>query len=182
PATEIIEQAEMSSMDVIVMGRRDKGDLVRAMLGSTTEEVIGGTHSDVLVIPRGAEIKAKGLVLPVDGSRYSQAAAVTALNLATQCNVPITVVSVAVDERLKDDAQSHADQAFNLLSEANIKAAVDVRVGRPDEEIVACAREHGADLIVMGSHGRTGLERLLVGSVSERVIGQTECPVMVVKL
>jgi nucleotide-binding universal stress UspA family protein len=68
------------------------------------------------------------------------------------------------------------------MAEAGVEAAIDVRVGSPDAEIVACARERGADLIVMGSHGRTGLERLLMGSVSERVIGQAECPVMVVKL
>jgi len=63
-----------------------------------------------------------------------------------------------------------------------VSVKVDVRVGRPDEAIVASARENGADLIVMGSHGRTGLDRLLVGSVSERVIGGSESPVMVVKL
>jgi len=181
PATEIIEQAEMSAMDLIVMGRRDKGDLVRAMLGSTTEEVIGESQSHVLIVPRGAEIRAKGIVLAVDGSSFSHAAIVTAMNLVKQCKVSMTLVSVAEDERLKEDADLYTQQALNLVSQAGVKAIVDVRVGRPDEEIIACVKEHGADLIVMGSHGRTGLERLLLGSVSERVIGQSEYPIMVVK-
>jgi nucleotide-binding universal stress UspA family protein len=68
------------------------------------------------------------------------------------------------------------------MAESPIKVDIDVRVGRPEEAIVESAKDHGADLIIMGSHGKTGLERLLVGSVSERVIGSAECPVLVVKL
>ena len=182
PYTEIVDQAEASSMDVIVMGRRDKSDLMRTMMGSTTEKVIGHTHSDVMVVPRNSSIAGKGIILPVDGSRYSEAAAVTVLNLVKQCAAPVTIVSVAVDERLKDDAKTLAEQYQTLMASAELKANIDVRVGRPEEGIIACAKEHGADLIVMGSHGRTGLERLLIGSVSERVIGHSECPVLVVKL
>ena len=182
PYTEIVDQAEQSAMDVIVMGRRDKSDLVRSMLGSTTEKVIGHTHSDVLVVPQGGMIEGKGIILPVDGSRYSDAAAVTVLSLVTQCKAPVTVVSVAVDERLRDDARVQAEKVQTLMRESGVETSIDVRVGRPDEAIIACAKERGADMIVMGSHGRTGLERLLVGSVSERVIGHAECPVMVVKL
>lgn len=182
PYTEIVDQAEVSSMDLIVMGRREKSDLLRAMLGSTTEKVIGHTSSDVMVVPREGRIEGKGIVLPVDGSRNSDTAAVTVLNLVKQCEVPVTIISVAIDERLRDDAESLAKQVQTLMAQSDVKADVDVRVGQPDMAIVDCAREHGADLIVMGSHGRTGLERLLVGSVSERVIGNADCPVMVVKL
>jgi len=169
-------------MDVIVMGRRDKSDLLRVMLGSSTEKVIGHTHSDVLVVPREARINGNGIILPVDGSRNSDAAAATVLNLVKKCKVPVTVVSVAIDERLRDDAEALAKQVQTLMAESSVNVDIDVRVGQPDESIVECAKEHGADLIVMGSHGKTGLERLLVGSVSERVIGSAECPVLVVKL
>ena len=182
PYAEIVDQAEASSMDVIVMGRSDKSDLVRSMLGSTTEKVIGHTHSDVVVVPKGGKIEGKGIVLPIDGSRYSEAAAVTVSNLVKQCNAPVTIVAVAIDERLRGDSEAHAEQVRQLMSDNGLSVKVDVRVGRAEEEIVASAKENGADLIVMGSHGRTGLDRLLVGSVSERVIGTSECPVMVVKL
>jgi nucleotide-binding universal stress UspA family protein/uncharacterized membrane protein YfcA len=182
PYTEIIDQAEVSNMDVIVMGRREKSDLVRAMLGSTVEKVIGHTHSDVLVVPQDTQIQGKGILLPVDGSRYSQAAAVTAINLVKQCKVPITIVAVAIDERLKDDAQAHASMVHEQMTAEGLTASIDIRVGMPEAQILASTKEHQADLIVMGSHGRSGLERLLVGSVSERVIGGAECPVLVVKL
>lgn len=181
PYKEIVEQAEQSAMDLIVMGRRSQADLLSTMLGSTTAKVIGHTHSNVLVVPRGGKIEAKGILLPVDGSRYSDAAAATVLSLLKLCNVPVTIVSVALDERLKDDAQTIGERVQKLMEEMGSKAALEVRIGRPEQAITDCAKERDVDLIVMGSHGRTGLERLLVGSVSERVIGQVDCPVMVVK-
>lgn len=58
---------------------------------------------------------------------------------------------------------------------------VHARIGRPVVEILALAEEVGADLIFMGSHGATGLDRLLLGSVSERVVREAKCPVMIVR-
>ena len=55
-----------------------------------------------------------------------------------------------------------------------------IEEGQPDEVIVGTAAARGADLIVLGSHGRTGMAKLLLGSTSERVINQTTCPVLVV--
>ncbi len=181
PFEEIVEEAEYSNMDVIIMGRRDHSDLMRMMVGSTAEKVIGYTNSNVMVVPRGATLEGKGMVLAVDCSRFSDAAAATAASLVKQCQVPITVVAVAIDERLRDDANTNATRIQTLLSHSDVEAAVDVRVGQPGMEIIAAAKQHGADLIVMGSHGKSGIERLLVGSVSERVIGHSHCPVLVVK-
>jgi len=181
PFEEIVEEAEYSNMDVIIMGRRDHSDLMRMMVGGTTEKVIGYTNSNVMVIPRGATLEGKGIVLAVDCSRFSDAAAATAASLVQQCAVPITVVAVAIDERLREDANTNATRIQGLLRQNDIEAAVDVRIGQPGMEVIASAREHGADLIVMGSHGKSGIERLLVGSVSERVIGHSHCPVLVVK-
>jgi nucleotide-binding universal stress UspA family protein len=58
---------------------------------------------------------------------------------------------------------------------------VSIVEGRPYEAIIETAREKGVDLIVMGSHGRTGMERLLMGSVTERVVGHADCAVLIVK-
>ena len=57
----------------------------------------------------------------------------------------------------------------------------DVVRGDPDDAIVEYAREHGADLIVMGSHGHTGLRHLLMGSVAEHVLRHAPCPVLIVR-
>jgi uncharacterized protein len=178
---EIVEEAEYSNMDMIIMGRRDKNDLLRSMMGSTTQKVIAQTRSSVMIVPHHATFANKGIILPVDGSRYSDAAATTVLNLVKQCSVPVTVVAVAQTANQEAEAHANAVRIQQLLGEAGVTASVEMRTGAPDTEIVAIAKERG-DLIVMGSHGRSGLERLLSGSVSERVIGLAECPVLVVKL
>lgn len=182
PYLEIVEQAEQSAMDLIVMGRRDQGDLLRSLLGSTTEKVIGHARANVLVVPRGAFTAGRRLVLPVDGSRYSDAAAETALRLVEHCPMPITVVSVAADESELAEARRIAERIRGRMQEAPRPVEAVIRTGTAPREIIACARERDADLIVMGSHGRTGVDRLLIGSVTEQVIGDTEWPVLVVKL
>ena len=57
-----------------------------------------------------------------------------------------------------------------------------VKIGYPADVIIACAREIDADLIVLGTHGRTGLTHLLLGSVAERVVQRAPCPVLVTRL
>ena len=179
---EIVDVAEQARMDVIVMGRRGKHDLLRVMLGGTTAKVIGHTTCNVLVVPRDAHIEGRRLLLAVDGSRYSDAAAATALNVARQCNMPITVATVATDASQRAAAGTIVDRLAALMSRNGVKVEPQVLAGVPDEAIAACAETQGADLIVVGSHGRTGLDRILVGSVSERVIGRARCPVLVVRL
>jgi universal stress protein A len=63
----------------------------------------------------------------------------------------------------------------------NITVEVKVGVGKPADSIVQLAREEGVDLIVMGTHGRTGMRHLLLGSIAEAVIRQVQCPVMTVR-
>jgi nucleotide-binding universal stress UspA family protein len=64
---------------------------------------------------------------------------------------------------------------------AEVRFFVHARIGKPHEEVLELAREVGADLIFIGSHGKTGLERILLGSVSEKVVREARCPVMVVR-
>ena len=68
-----------------------------------------------------------------------------------------------------------------FLRKEGVNAEGEVLQGQPDELIVQTAQKRHADLIVMGSHGRTGLERILLGSTVERVLNQTNCAVLVVK-
>ncbi|MDX9765967.1 MAG: universal stress protein [Ectothiorhodospiraceae bacterium] len=179
---EIVAAAEATNADVIVMGRRGRSGLMRLMMGGNTGRVIGHARCAVLVVPRAAGIIGKPLLLATDGSRHGDAAAQSAVALAKRCGAALTVLSVAGDGKSLDEAQRVVDRSIALIGEQGVQAEGLTLSGRPDEVITRTAEERGAGLIVMGSHGRTGLDRLLVGSVSERVIGHAQAAVLVVRL
>jgi nucleotide-binding universal stress UspA family protein len=74
-----------------------------------------------------------------------------------------------------------ADRVRDLLRQEGVAADSLVREGNPAQTIVAAAADNDCDLIVVGNQGRSGLDRLLMGSVSQQVVIQAKCPVMVVK-
>jgi len=84
-------------------------------------------------------------------------------------------------ENLVVKAQTYVDKAQQIAESAGIKAEAFFRDTETWQAIMDMADEKKADTIIMGSHGRTGLKRLLMGSVTEKVIGHAPCPVIVVK-
>jgi nucleotide-binding universal stress UspA family protein/uncharacterized membrane protein YfcA len=184
PYKEIVRLADDIRADVIVMGRRGRRGLARMMVGESTRNVIGYADCSVLVVPKAAGVWRKRIVLATDGSRHSDMAAVVAGELAKKCALPISVVSVLrpqFDETRRAEGRAAMERVKAALQAEGTAVEGAVLEGDPAAQITEFAQACGADLIVLGSHGRTGLGRLLVGSVSERVIGQATCPVMVVK-
>lgn len=184
PYQGILTGAREHQADIIVIGRRGKRGLARMMVGDATARVVGSAECAVLVAPRAARLWEKQLLLATDGSSCSEAAAGAAGHLAKAANLPVEVVSVVTASQnaaRRQEAQEAVTATVARLQSMGVTAAGQVLEGRPDEAIVKAAEDVGADLIVMGSHGRTGLKKVLLGSVVERVIGQTPCPVMVVK-
>jgi hypothetical protein len=166
------------------MGRRGKSGLLKTMMGSTTAKVIGYASCSVLVVPRAARVDGGAVVLAVDGSRHSDAAAVAASNFAKHCGKAVTVMSVVHEdftERRRAEMDGAVQRVTSLLTQDGATARGELVEGRPAQAIVDMARRKNADVIVIGTHGRSGLEKVLIGSVSERVIGQADCAVMVVK-
>ncbi|MFA4903760.1 MAG: universal stress protein [Desulfobaccales bacterium] len=177
----IMEEAQELKPDLIIMGRHGYTGLTRLLMGSTTARVIGHSPCHVLVVPQGVTLNFQRLLIASDGSPFSEAAWQETLALAQAMGSALIAVSVAPDER---DIPA-ATQAVQNLEQAAQKQGLTldtmILTGRPDEAIVNAAIFKEASLIVVGSHGRTGLKRLLMGSVAERVIGHAKCPVLVVK-
>ena len=181
---EIVSQAERMQADLIVMGRRGRHGLARLMVGPSTVRVIGHAHCNVLVVPRAAELVGRHFIVASDGSRFGDAAATTAARLAKLCHTPITVVSVIRpehSEERKREAHTIVGRIVYFLKQEGVVVEGVVPYGRPDEVIVQTANAKNSDLIILGSHGRTGLERVLLGGTSERVIDAARCAVLVVK-
>jgi uncharacterized protein len=180
----IVEAAEEYRADVIVMGRRGRRGLARNLVGDATARVIGHAPCSVLVVPRGAHNIEHGILVATDGSRYGDAAAYTAGKLGLAVKLPLTVVSAVLashNEQRRNEAVNAVERVKRDLAGQDIRVTGIVAEGRPEQVILDQAHKASADLIVMGTHGRTGLERILMGSVAERVIGFAECPVLAVK-
>ncbi len=191
PYERIVRVAEEEKCDLIVMGRRGLSHLERDLIGGVTARVIGHTKRDILVVPEDGQLDWSRLLLATDGSPSSAAAVSRALELAARHQGRLTALTVAYtnDEfyALAPSAvQALVDQAEGLLAgvrEQGVAAGVEVetvvRQGEPFAGICALAEEIAATLIVMGSHGRKGLTRLLMGSVTEHVVGLAGCPVLI---
>ena len=190
---KIVDVASAENCDLIVMGRRGRGHLHKALMGSVTARVIGHTDRDVLVIPRESQVGWCKILLPTDGSKYSEAAADRAIDFAKSYGGEIAAVSVVdvteefhveapdIVDKLVIKAKAVVEDFKKKSGAAGVKAEGFVREGEAHDVITGLAKEVGAELVIMGSHGRTGIKRLLMGSVTEKVIGQAACPVLVVR-
>jgi len=133
------------------------------------------------------------ILVAVDGSAFSDAAVDQAISLGAICNSQIFVISVidlypeqmavapALVDKMSEEVRQHLDRAKQKIDKANIPCETIVHMGgKPHEFIVQEAKERAIDLIVMGTHGRTGIKRVLMGSVAQNVIGHAPCPVLVI--
>ena len=200
PYKYIVDEAAKHQVSMIIMGRRGRKGLKRLMMGSVTAKVIGHSPCNVLVVPRAARLEFRKILVATDGSKYSNAAASEAVAIAKRCGANLIAASVVPYESISPLGIVHSEMQWELVTQESRKAAEsniknvkeiaekeDVKIeelileGRPYEAIINAAKEKRVDLIVVGSHGRTGLDRLLMGSVTERIIGHAECAVLVVK-
>lgn len=129
-------------------------------------------------------IRIRKIVYPTDFSSYSNQAYFHAVALAENHGASLTIVYVYNAAGAGDEDRAYwRDQLEQIRPvDPNIEVRHVFLEGDPSTEIVRFAREDGTDLIVMGTHGRTGLERLLMGSVAEKVLRAATCSVLVVKL
>ena len=132
------------------------------------------------------------ILVALDGSRHSDKALEQAISMAKVCNSELFAITVidlypeilgvapALQERLSKEAREILDRAKERAQQENISCETIVHMGgQPHEYIVREAKKRDADLIVMGTHGRTGLKKLIIGSVAERVIAHAPCAVLV---
>jgi nucleotide-binding universal stress UspA family protein len=179
----ILAEAAKVQADLIVMGRSGRSGLARVLVGSVTARVIGHSPLKVLVIPQGAALGFARVLVAGDGSPLSEAAWEEALSLArASAEVRLWALTAAREEGEIIEARQILDRQLAAANRVGIPLTCLSPEGQqPDDAIVQAALRNEVDLIVMGSHGRTGFKRLLMGSVTERVIGQAPCPVLVVK-
>ncbi|WP_302079951.1 universal stress protein [Salinibaculum rarum] len=135
------------------------------------------------------------ILVPTDGSEGSAHVALQAIDLAEQYGAAIHVLYVVDDsvrsilhdigsqsDSLEQKAETAIERVTKMASVHGVEAVGEVREGDPADEILAYADEIAADAIVAGTHGRSGVERRLIGSVAERLVRHANCPVMTIRL
>jgi universal stress protein E len=182
PHAAIVATAEQIRPDLIIMGRCGKSALGRILMGNVTARVIGHSLMNVLVVPRGGMVGFQRILVASDGSPYSEAALKLALSMAKQAKSQLIGVAVAPEKGDTLEAKAIIRRMLTAASGAGVPfKGVNPQGVAPATGIVQQAIKHEVDLIIVGSYGRTGLKKLLMGSVTERVIGRSPCPILVVK-
>jgi nucleotide-binding universal stress UspA family protein len=200
-ASVIVDDAREFRADLVIVGSRGHGAIATLLLGSVSSEVVDHAPCPVLVA-RGRSLT--GVVFATDDSPSGHAAEAILARWPIFAGLPIHVLSVAevvhpwttgiaptIDGQVLDayaaelgesraQHQQIATIAATRLRESGRHVDSEMREGDPAEEIIAAAAKRGADLIVLGSRGRTGLTRLLLGSVARNVLSGSNASVLVV--
>jgi nucleotide-binding universal stress UspA family protein len=182
PYEGIVDHAEAEKCDVIILGKKSMGMLERVLMGSVTAKVIGYTLCRVLVVPKNAELSFEKILIATDGSMHSEFASQEAIDIAKRCRSILIALSAARKDEDIPAAKKNVDMVKKLAEKEGIEVETLIRKGVPHEVIVNTAANEDVGLIVIGSHGKTGISKLLMGSVTERVIGHAKCAVLVWKL
>lgn len=181
PSQTIVEEAIEKKTDMIVVGRRGRKGLLKALMGQVAAKVIAHAPCKVLVVPKAARIEYRNILVAVDGSVHSNAAATEAIAIAKQCESHIIALSAMRDESEREDATVQTNKVVEMAQKEGVSAEAVTPIGRSFNAIVETAGGRGVDLIVMGTYGKTGVKKLLMGSSTEKVIGNAGCAVLVVR-
>jgi len=180
-AQAIVDEAVEKKVDMIVIGRHGRKGVAKALMGETAAKVITHAPCKVLVVPKAAQIEYRNILVATDGSTHALAALNEAIAIAKQCGSRIIALSAMRDETERKEASQFANEAADLAKKEGVSAEAVTPAGRSFNVIVETAGGRGVDLIVMGTYGKTGVKKLLMGSATEKVIGTAGCAVLVVK-
>jgi len=145
------------------------------------------------------EHQIKNILVPVDFSDYSKNALQYAADFAKQFGAKLFLVYVIepivypadfsmgqvalpdIDVNFNTKAKSELENLEKTKISSEVKSEVIIRTGKPFVEIIECAAEINADLIIIATHGHTGVEHLLFGSTAEKVVRKAPCPVLTLR-
>ena len=200
----ILDYAAENEIDLIVMGTHGRRGAARIFIGSVAAEVVRQATCPVLTLHKRSSDKkmprVETIVVPVDFSDHSSTAVTYAKEIASITGArlqllhvieeptypyfyaPVADVSLAANlEHLREKTDAALDKLIYETQGPTVPTEKHVVTGTPSIEITRFAEEEGSDLIVIPTHGLTGVERMLLGSTAERVVRLAACPVLAIK-
>jgi len=209
PFVEIIRTARDEEADMIVMGTHGRRGLKLLFMGSNAEKVVRKAPCSVMTVRHNEAdpvepFPPKKILVPTDFSLTSERSMTTAVILAAKYECKIILLHVLselrvedalhwidytsvtkseeeIEEEIRNRAFRELDNFIEKFRSYDVKIEPMVVEDRPDEGITHVAENENASLIVMGTHGRTGISHLLMGSTAEKVVRSSRCPVLTIK-
>jgi nucleotide-binding universal stress UspA family protein len=180
PWREIVDEAAERGTDLLVIRRRgQRGLLANLLVGEMVRNVVTHVRCSVLVVPRGAAMWCKRVLVAIEPETADMTPVVTAATIATECGLPLTLASVADATGRHEAAERTLRAALAAALEHGVSAETRLLSGRAHERIVEALHDTGADLLVIGRHRAEALPRAWLGDVAQKVIGLAERPVLV---
>jgi nucleotide-binding universal stress UspA family protein len=198
PAPTIVEYAERYDQDLVVMPTHGREGVSRYLIGSVSEKVVRLSSAPVLTVrmqpDETLEFPYENILIPTDGSPAATHAAGHTVEFAASLDATVHVLSVVDDSALGPDVRSviageESEQAATeavetVVSEANTYGVTDtiphIEHGDPAEVIIDCIEANDIHAVGMGTIGRRGTDRILLGSVAEKTVRSAPVPVMTV--
>jgi len=193
----IVDYAERTpDVDLIVLGTRGRTGLGRVIWGSVAEMVVRHAPCSVLAIPENGDRPISHVLCPIDFSPSSRYALDLVAELSPSPETTVTLlhvidaprvygeepVTMSVDDGLVARNEALLDQwAADAKAKHRLQTVTDVRIGSAGTEIRAILADNPFELVAMGSHGRTGLRRAVLGSVAETTIRHAHRTVLVAR-
>lgn len=194
PAGIILKAAQSAGADLLVMGPRGLGRIAELVLGSISHQVLTHAPCPTLLVKRPLEQPARRVLMAVEGPDDAERLERWLLAHPFKAPVDLSVIVVVPTQHVGDPAtvlalarwrdiaataaQQLVDHTASKLNGPHFRATGQVFAGTPGDVILQEAKR--CDLLVVGSHGRKGLDRVLLGSVSHAVVHRAPCPVLVV--
>jgi len=202
PAEEILRYADENDIDLILMATHGRSGIKRWVIGSVAEKVLQASKTPIWLVR--AETPKEGThyrwpegttLVPLDGSELSEAVLPHVKALARQQDAKSTnVVLFGVCEPLvksgyyipetfmtSEETKKYLAKVGKQLEEAGLSIQIEIRKGKPAEQITKYASEKPFNLIVMSTHGRSGLGRWVFGSVANRILHGASIPILLIR-
>jgi nucleotide-binding universal stress UspA family protein len=190
PAEEIVRAAREKKVDLIALSTHGRRGAVRLIAGSVAEEVLRHAEVPVLVTrPSTVVQENRPIVVALDGSERSEAILPDVEPLARKQGAAVHVIRVAQPVLAAgmgeapivlppEDPMPYLKGVIRRFEAAGLKATAVALEGGPADSILRYVEETSASLLCMATHGRSGLARILLGSVAEEIVRKAPCPVL----
>ena len=205
---EIIKFADKNKIDLIIISTHGQSGIKRWVLGSVALKVLHGTCTPVLLIKSRAhkisEVAFKKILIPIDGSPFSEASIPYVKELAKETGGEIILLRVSEPPVLSADrspaikpsweeyrdilmteiqrqAEEYMEGIKANIEKSGIKVSSQAILGKAAESILQVAKKENINLIAMTTHGRTGVSRWVYGSVASRIVEESLQPVMLIR-